>query len=218
VSAEPVVVCPLEFERRALLGAGLGTRCRVECCGPGAAAVGAWAEGATPAAPVILCGLAGSARDPYRERAAFAARAVVLEDGRLLDPPLGAGPGPAPLIGSADRTLATLAEKAEWARRTGADLVDLESATFARIADERGWRWTVVRGVSDGPRTALPPGLDDWVDDRGRTRLGAVCGAILRRRARIRQLIRLRAAGRAAMRAAAGVIGPMLGDPDGPSP
>jgi hypothetical protein len=212
VSAEPIVVCPLEFERRALQGAGLGTVCRIECCGPGPAAVAAWCGERALTVPVILCGLAGSVRDPYRERAAFAALAVLADDGRRLDPVLPAGPGPAPLIGSAERTLATPREKADWARRSGADLVDRESATFAPLAAERGWRWTVVRGVSDGPRTSLPAGLDEWVDDRGRTRPGAVCGAILRRHARIRQLVRLRATGRAAMRAAADVVRHMLED------
>jgi hypothetical protein len=218
VPPQPIVVCPLAFERRALHGAGLGTLCRIECCGPGPSAVAAWAEDLAPAAPVILCGLAGSARDPFRVRRAFAAAAILLDDGRRLDPPLGAGPGPAPVIASADRTLTTPAEKADWVRRTGADLVDLESATFARLAVERGWRWTVVRGVSDGPRASLPAGLDEWVDDRGRTRVGAVCRAIVGRRARIRQLIRLRSDSRAAMTAAAEVIRHMLGARDGPAP
>jgi hypothetical protein len=122
------------------------------------------------------------------------------------------------LIGSADQTLATPQAKRDWAKRTGADLVDRESAAFARAASERGWQWTIVRGVGDGPRTLLPEGIDAWVDDRGRTRVTAVWRAVALGRAGIRQLLGLRSDGVAALRAAAEIIRRMLDDLDPTSP
>jgi hypothetical protein len=141
----------------------------------------------------------------------------VADDGRRLTPTLGAGNDPAPLLGSADRTLTTPAAKRAWARRTGADLVDREAAAFAGAATERGWQWTIVRGVGDGPQTPLPEGIDAWVDDRGRTRAAAVCRAVALGRAGIRPLIRLRSDSVAALRAAAEIIRRMLDDLDGSS-
>jgi hypothetical protein len=222
---ELTVVCPLEFERRVLHRAELGDRCRLDCCGPGPQGVAWWAAGRDASAPVILCGLAGSASGSYLPRTAFIPAAVVTDDGQRLEPTLGVGGvgrvggcDPAPLIGSADRTLTTSRAKQDWARQTGADLVDQESVAFARTAADRGWRWTNVRGVGDGLQTPLPDGIDAWVDDRGRTRVAAVCRAVATGHAGIRQLIRLRSDGLAAMRAAAEVLRHMLDDLDGSEP
>jgi hypothetical protein len=216
--AELTVVCPLEFERGVLHRAGLGDRCRLDCCGPGAQGVARWFAGRDTSAPVILCGLAGSASGSYLPRKAFIPAAVVTDDGQRLEPTLGVGREPGPLIGSADRTLTTSRAKQDWARQTGADLVDQESVAFARTAADRGWPWTIVRGVGDGLQATLPDGIDAWVDDRGRTRAAAVLGAVATGRAGVRQLIRLRSDGLAAMRAAAEVLRHMLDDLDGSSP
>jgi hypothetical protein len=217
-AAEPTVVCPLEFERRALDRAGLGDRCRLVCCGPGRQGVGRWAAGRDLSGPVILCGLAGAVTGSFQVRQAYAAAAVVTDDGTRLEPTLGASPDPAPLIASAEHTLVTPQAKQDWARTTGADLVDLESAAFARTAADRGWPWAIVRGVGDGPQTALPAGIDGWVDDHGRTRGSAVCRAVATGRAGVRQLLRLRSDGLAALDAAAQIIRHMLDDLDGSSP
>ncbi|MHC4142822.1 MAG: phosphorylase family protein [Planctomycetota bacterium] len=219
--AELTVVCPLDFERRVLHRVGLGDRCRLDCCGPGSQGVARWAAGRESSAPVILCGLAGSTSGSYLLRKAYVPGMVVTDDGQRLEPTLGVGAGgrdPAPLIGSADRTLTTLRAKQDWARQTGADLVDQESVAFARTAADRGWPWAIVRGVGDGLQTTLPDGIDAWVDDRGRTRTAAVCRAVTTGRAGVRQLIRLRSDGLAAMRAAAEVLRHMLDDLDGSSP
>ncbi len=115
-----------------------------------------------------------------------------------------------PAVSCPDRTLTTPEAKRAWAARSGADLVDLESAAFARVADENQWRWAIVRGVSDGPDTTLPADIDTWVDAGGRTRLGRVARAVLRGRVNLAGLMRLRADGTAAMAAAAAVIERML--------
>jgi hypothetical protein len=214
----PIVVCPLEFERRVLHRAGLGDRCRLDCCGPGPQAVVRWATGLTPAAPVILCGLAGSVSPGYPPGSAHVPAAVLADDGQRFAPTLGLAGGPTPLLGSADRTLTTPQAKRDWAQRTGANMVDREAAAFARTAAGRDWQWSIVRGVSDGPQTPLPDCVDAWVDPRGRTRAAAVCRAIVLGRVNIRRLNRLRSDSVAALRAAAEIIQRMLDDLDGSSP
>jgi len=97
--------------------------------------------------------------------------------------------------------LGTPGAKRAEADRGRADIVDLEAAEFARVATARGWRWHVVRGISDGHLDALPAGIERWTDAEGRTRLGAVAAAVLRRRARIGDLVRVGRDSSAAMRA-----------------
>lgn len=206
-----LIVCPLDFERRALRRAGLDALGEVTCCGPGAAAVVTWAQGRRPMSPVILCGVAGGLSASVEAGRAYAAAAVLGADGRRIEPTLPAVDD-GRVMSSAPGTLATPQAKQDWARRTGADLVDLESAAFAELAAGGGWRWAVVRGVSDDRATALPPGIDDWVDARGRSRPGAVLRAVLAGRAGIGELARLRAACTAALRAAAALIERMLDD------
>jgi len=108
-------------------------------------------------------------------------------------------------------TLTTPAAKRAWAERSGADLVDLESAAFARIAETRGWKWGIVRGIGDGPDATLPGEIGTWVDGRGRSRPGRVLRAVMGGRVGVGQLARLRADGIAAMTAAAVVLERMLG-------
>ena len=75
--------------------------------------------------------------------------------------------------------------------RAGADLVDLESVAFAEIATDRGWRWAIVRGVSDDAGSPLPAGVESWVDRRGRSRPLRTAGAVVRHPAMVASLVRL---------------------------
>jgi len=133
--------------------------------------------------------------------------AIVGDDGQIR-PPMTESP--AAVVSCPPSTLTTPAAKQAWADRSGTDLVDLESAAFARIAETKGWEWGIVRGVSDGPDTALPCEIDTWVDGRGRSRPGRVLRAVLGGRVGVRRLARLRADGIAAMAAAAVVLERML--------
>ncbi len=117
---------------------------------------------------------------------------------------------PGAVVSCPANTLLTPAAKRAWAEHSPADLVDLESAAFARIAVEKGWDWGIVRGVSDGPDTTLPGGIDTWVDGQGRSRPGRVLRAVLGGRVGVGQLARLRTQGIAAMTAAAVVLQRML--------
>ena len=202
-----IVVCPLEFERRLLVRAGVGRRCELACCGPGAERVRRWASRQTPSGAVFLCGLAGALSDTFAVGTACAVAAVEGDDGQFR-PSITESAGAA--VSCPPSTLTTPAVKRAWAEHTGADLVDLESAAFARIAVSKGWDWGIVRGVSDGPDTTLPCVLDTWVDARGRSRPGRVLRAVLGGRVGIGRLARLRADGIAAMSAAAVVLDRML--------
>lgn len=203
-----VVVCPLWFERRALGRAGVGRFCELVCCGAGAAAAARWASNHVASGPVILCGLAGALNDRFDVGTAHAAAAVIGEDGRRLEPSLREQGGP--VLSCPSSTLETPESRQAWSAGSGADLADLESAALARVAVEKGWRWGIVRGVSDGPDTTLPAGIDTWVDADGRTRTGRVVGALLTGRVGLGQLMRLRADSTRAMAAAAVVVERML--------
>jgi hypothetical protein len=212
----PIIVTPLEFERRILerrLRRLRRTgRCPPCCCGPGPEAVQRWAAGVTPHAnqPVLLAGLAGSLKKTFATRSAHLAGAVVGEEGTRWEPSFSAARGPddrsPPVIASAPATLTTPQAKRAWADRSGADLVDRESAAFADAATRHGWRWAIVRGVSDGPDTPLPHDIDAWIDDHGRTRFGIVWRSLALRPGRMGQVFRLRADSVAAMQAVARVI------------
>ena len=210
-STAPIVLCPLVIETALLRRAGLSRHCRLECCGPGAEGVERWAA-ANPGETVILAGLAGSVAPSHPAGRAYAAAVVIDDDDRRCEPTLKCGTQASAVVGSSLETLRTPQAKKAWAEQSGADLVDRESAAFARVATQRGWLWSVVRGVSDGPETTLPADVDRWIDSRGRTRYGAVLSAILLRRVRGARLSRLRADSVTAMKAAAEVVRRMLED------
>jgi hypothetical protein len=169
--ARPLVVCALQFETAVLERSGLGAYCDLAVCGPGPLHVRRWAEsiGETER-PVILAGLAGGLRADRPAGSAWTIGEVIGEGGGRRRPSLIIkGLRPAVVV-STEAVVATVESKALLARRTGADLVDLESAAFAEAATGQGWTWGIVRGVSDGPDTTLPPGVERWVGSGGRTR------------------------------------------------
>lgn len=216
-ASRPVVVCPLQFERKALVRAGLGVGCELSCCGPGAEAITRWVDRDGPQEsvrsprPVILAGLAGALGDTCAVRSAAVIGAVVGADGRRWTPSLpGAAGGERAVITSVAASVTSPRARSDLARARHADLVDLESEAFAAVATKAGWRWAIVRGISDGPRTALPPGLDRWIDPAGRTRTARVFGGLARRPWLIPSLLRLRGDSAAAMLAVADMIRGML--------
>ena len=209
-----VVICPLEFERRALLQAGVGKYCEVSCCGPGASAARQGVQrSAITDGPIILAGLAGALRADISKGSAYVVTRVI-DDARHSWHPTSITKGDRPPSGatiiSTAHTITTTQGKRALAERSGADLVDLESAAFAEAASAGGRRWAIVRGVSDGLHDALPEDIDEWVDEQGRTRTSAVIAAILRRPALVGEVRRLRADSIEAMNAVAEVIDSML--------
>jgi adenosylhomocysteine nucleosidase len=68
-----------------------------------------------------------------------------------------------------------VAEKARLAVKYGAVMVDMEAATVARIALEKGLGFRAIKGVSDGYEFELG-GLGKFAGERGSFRTGAFAG------------------------------------------
>jgi len=207
-----VVLCALEFERAALVQAGIDLLAEVACCGPGGDGIVRWAEREGPRREhVILAGLAGSLRETLEPGDAFIAATVMSpKGGHFRSAAEVALEGDRHVrrvvIASSERVLTTREEKRALAEKTGADLVDLESAVFAEAAGIFGWTWAIVRGVSDGAGQNLPAGIEKWVGADGRTRTLPVLLSILRRPWIVPGMLRLRRQSRRAMEAAAEIV------------
>lgn len=214
----PLVLCPLAFERRALLRFG---KLPVVTTGPGAAAIRrAFAARAhwpvREPRLVILAGLAGAldARMPAGSavavtRVALDASTAVMSSVAHRGPSLEAAPddrvAPVTVIETPDAVLRP-ADKTRLHAETGADLVDTESRAFATCARDAGLAWAIVRGVSDGAADALPSEVPSFVHERGETSIGRVLAAIARRPALMRELPALARASRAAIRETAFLV------------
>jgi adenosylhomocysteine nucleosidase len=178
-----------------------------------------WARSRGPTdRPIILAGLAGALRPDRVVGRAYVmteVRREAAEPDRSLWPTFPQCRGEESgsvgcIVTSAARIARTKQEKESLARRSGADVVDLESFAFAMAASSLGWRWGIVRGISDGPATDLPVGIEAWIDARGHLRPGAVVAALCRRPGMVPALRRLRCGGRSAMRAVAAQISAWL--------
>jgi hypothetical protein len=207
----PLVVCPLAFERRALARANLGDRIETACCGPGAEAVVRFAErlGQTSRL-VVLAGLAGGLNPLMKPGQAFWAATVIDHQQRQFRPTFpheerSREIGPRVVIVSTTRLLASAVEKREFSATVcpGADLVDLESGAFALAATLLGWRWGIVRGVSDPADMPLPRDIARWVTADGRTRPFRAAASLALRPWDLARMRRLARHSRAAMHSAA---------------
>lgn len=200
------VICPLEFERSRLARAAQARGWIVHCSGPGRIGIEHWAT-TTPlpaGSTVILAGVAGGLKPSALSGMAVTATIILDESGDLWHPRcIGTHTLSQTSVRclSAETMLQTPAAKAAAAARWDADIVDMESAAFARIAESAGWHWGVVRGISDGCTDALPEGVEQWTDTKGGTRIGAVLGTLARHPTRLPQLMALARRSGAAMRA-----------------
>jgi nucleoside phosphorylase len=169
---------------RRLMRGDLGRAARFTCCGAGAAAVRRWAQTTHPGdRPVLLAGLAGSLRPSLPAGTAWIVSEICDPAGcRRRQGTLPEGIDLPTCRGvSTHRAVRDPAARHTLAASSGADLVDLESLAFAEIAADRGWRWAVVRAVSDGPDHLLPPGVDRWIGPGGRVRTARVLASLIRR-------------------------------------
>jgi hypothetical protein len=217
VAMRPIVVCPLEFERRSLARAGLEAAFDVVCCGPGPEGVRRFGD-AYPLADrtVILAGLGGGLTPTVRRGEACWITAVLdAQSRRRWRPTIITRPDEATaavdvVACSSNATLTTVRDKAQHHAATGADVVDRESTAFAAVATDRKWSWGIVRGISDGLDDELPASVDDWVDEAGGTRLGRVLSAVAASVSAgpflLPSLLELRVRGAAAMSAVASAL------------
>jgi len=80
----------------------------------------------------------------------------------------------------ADEVIASPRGKRELYERWRAAAVDMESAGVARVAEDAGVPWLVLRAVADTADRELPMSVTRVSDDSGRLRLGAVVGLVVR--------------------------------------
>lgn len=165
-----LVLCPTYFEashvRRLLRPHGL--RPHVigvgGSCEPRLRAIAATHRGSHRA---VLVGIAGGLRPQATVGAAYHAERVIDEFGTT-HVPTGPAAGPRlPLLCARDVVVGEAARESA-AARSGAAMVDMECGPFARVASQAGWRWTVVRGISDDAAVELPPEVMRWLRPDGR--------------------------------------------------
>ena len=192
------VICPLEFERSQLAHAAKARGWVLSCCGPGRAGIERWAASVRlPAGTqVVLAGVAGGLRPTAVPGIAVVPSIIVDEHAREWPVParmgsgeVGAPPQRAVRCLSAEHVIQTPAAKQVAAERFDADLVDMESAAFASVAEAAGWNWRVIRGISDGYNETLPDGVEQWTSANGQTRIGAVRASLARRPMRLPTLV-----------------------------
>ncbi len=139
----------------------------------------------------------GGALDPVLKRNDVVLPSVILGAGGqrfaidVTVPPGAEGFRPGTLA-TIDKILRTAAEKAELRARTGADVVDMETAAVAELCGERGVRLLALRVVSDEAGVDLPPEILTILGPTGSYRLGAAVGAIWRRPSSLKELWGLR--------------------------
>jgi hypothetical protein len=198
------VVCPLEFERSVLARLGRNRGWTFACSGPGAAGIDRWAAGPDappPGARGVLAGLAGAIAPLDASKAVVPGKVIDGAEGAWVPTLPGAASQPLCCVGL-DHVLGSVEAKDRAARAHHADIVDMESAAFARAAEARQWQWAVVRGISDTVDESLPKGIEGWVDDRGRLRIWHVVRALMANPFLLRRLHRLRTRSLAGLAAA----------------
>jgi hypothetical protein len=218
-----LLLCPLDFERAVLEGlqqeqhgVELPADAALEVCGPGRAGVDRWfasrGESACPASlGVLLVGTAGGLRPDLPAGSAIIAERIVEASQRTWTPTFEALLANEREVRRAtvlalEEAVLSPADKARHHAATIACAVDLESAAFAEHCEARGWRWGVVRGISDAAGDALPREVSSWVDARGRLRPFALLGSLARRPRTIAALPGLRRRSVASLRAAASIV------------
>jgi len=201
------LLCALGFERDEL-ARHLPSDVPIEVCGPGAGGIDRWfgtrADRIGPVRGIVLVGTAGGLAPDLEAGVAMVADRILDLHGRTWTPTLPTSPSARRgAILSVEQAATSPAEKARHRAASGADAVDLESATFAEACEARGWRWAVVRGISDGANDRLPDDVSTWIDDRGGLRSVALLRSLARTPRTLAQLPALRRRSRRALRAVA---------------
>lgn len=168
---QPLILCPTRFEashvRRLARSRGLQLEVVGVGCGCEAVLRRVASVNAGPRVAVMV-GIAGAIQDQATVGRAFLADRVVDERGQVHLPPITAGAPRLALTCSHDVVVGEASRRAT-AARTGAAMVDMESGPFARVATEAGWRWGVLRGISDDAARELPSEVMRWLRADGGT-------------------------------------------------
>jgi nicotinate-nucleotide adenylyltransferase len=209
------ILAPSAFEASHLRHglAGSSASAEVIPCGIGAGAAFSWPGGPSPAAgdTVILSGVAGALVPSCPPGSAHWASVVVDAEGRRWVPPIQ-GRNAVTLAGT-DGVIATPAAKAAEHARSGAAMVDCESATFARTATARGWRWGIVRGISDGADESIPHWMPALLRRDGSIDAVAVARTLLANPMRAIDMMRSGQSAARAMRSVCDLLVTFAGEP-----
>jgi len=167
----PLLLCPTAFEASRLRQTAATIGAELQTIGVGAAcesAVRRLAEQGSRGRIAVLAGIAGALDDAAAVGCAFVADRVVDEEGGVHHPTL---PCMLPRLTLCCSRVVVIGRGARTAcaRMTGAAMVDMESGPFARVASACGWRWSVLRGISDDASVELPGEVMRWLRPDGGT-------------------------------------------------
>lgn len=219
------ILAPSGFEaarlRRGLSAIGASLHVVQIGVGPGAEFAGTWSDELGPGSLVILAGVAGALSPACAGGTARWASAVIDAEGRHWIPPVQGSASPhgadvglgAVALAGVDGVIGHPQDKRSLHERTGACMVDCESASFARAASERAWRWGVARGVSDGVDDTVPAWMPQLLRRDGTVDAGAVATSLLANPRRAIDMIRGGRAADDAMRAVCALIGALAQEP-----
>ena len=218
------IVCALSAEARHLgprTGAGAriealadGTLLSVSGIGAVAARRGAQALVEAGASALVSFGLAGGL-DPSLPAGAIclpseviATSGIVMPTARLWRERIGAALAGQRTIAagrllSSERAVASVEDKAQLFRATGAVAVDMESAAVAQVASAHGLPFVAARVIVDSAADELPRAVAVAADGAGRLKLWRLIGALALAPADLPPLFRLARRYRAASRSLA---------------
>ena len=211
MSSPITIITPLAYEARALRATTHRYGWTLLTCGPGAQGIERLAMQckAPTGHTIVLAGLAGGL-DPRLAAGDLIVPEVVLSsDGERFTPPLQL-PTAAGILSSVNEICDSLEAKASQFAESGAHAVDMESAHFATLAVERGWRWGIVRGISDPAGTTLPKSCARWVSSDGKLRPLPLLKSLLKDPKTARTLLRLNRSSSKAMASVARGLAELL--------
>ena len=210
----PLILAATHFELRAIKsGVGnCGIAADFACIGVGPGAIWRWAESkkstiandSPPGRTVILAGLAGALDPTFTGATVRSAERIVGAGADYCRPNPSYSPtlrsARTTVIASVDKTCADESSKKLLRDQTGAGMVDMESAAFASLATQRGWKWGVFRAVSDDSATDIPPWIASLARIDGSINVIALATSLLTHPSRIAKLAAIGASARHAIR------------------
>lgn len=208
----PLLLCPTRFEASHVKSFARNRGAALEVVGVGCGCEGRIRDAARAhpgSRVVLLVGIAGALRPHATVGQAFLADRVVDERGDTHLPPISSGLARLPLACSREVVVGEAARSAS-AERTGAAMVDMESGPFARVASELGWRWGVLRGVSDDAARELPSEVMRWLRLDGGTNWGNLAVDLASKPRLWPAVASMVRHANAAMRSATAALGPLL--------
>ena len=179
---QETILCPLQIEAKILRKWGIKAPIRVS--GPGGDAIDQTVRNMvrnTNRTHLILAGVAGGLDPAIQAGSAFWISGILNSQGDPMVSKNQFSPQDAPrtTICMVEKPLFSPSAKKTLFESSGAGLVDMEARSFALSCQKIGVKWSIVRGVSDDWRQALPDGAERLVDECGAPRPLRIAGYIM---------------------------------------